>query len=651
MSAVTPNAMPLAIQEGYRAIALDPDDATAPLRICLVLKESPDPVGGLLVSIGETADASVFLGCVTDAAGQVREWLEVWMQNLDNLEQRFPAHVSIFCNELMDRQWVQRAERWWAATPDSFIITGWEQQHPLPLFLTLSLDATVHPRDAQSNEPWRLATDDKALIAAGLPAFSTSLARYLTAGGENPRYIPVTQNAPLSAQVVDIKTALGNVIPINPTGGLLMVRSLASLELTDWLKILSGTAWRGLEHGKKPFRLNGVYRTLQNEDAMRQGAGHFLLAPQGRAGRLLETFHLKLQTLRSAIALARDWVARQQLPFLNLCSESFRVRLGETDTQLPFLWNSVTTLAFPGDAIALPVETTDARYFAPAEAGGSSVFRPQSGGPVRGTGTLRVRDVTTGDNDASVLEATLTTQERIAVSANDLLCLRFALPSGRLELYGRWDASEALSSNELRFRTLPRKLSPAVLTSLRETGVAIPHVTFETLPVLSTPCDLHALGVIAVQALLTSGGGGLTLPVALDEVFSLAAKVIEKGADAAHTLTVIRSILDEDPRWQTNLGPHHLLADALSPEDGELLFPADLWWATIAVVMRFFPGLTSGSYCRDLGDAPALALERAFDEPLAHLDNLLVRSRSLISIDWNMNREIRTVVDQLLSRA
>jgi len=162
------------------------------------------------------------------------------------------------------------------------------------------------------------------------------------------------------------------------------------------------------------------------------------------------------------------------------------VRLGETDTQLPFLWNSVTTLAFTGEAIALPVETTEARYFAPAATDGTSIYRPTAGTPVRGVGTLRVREVTTGDNDASVLEGTLTTQERIAVAANDLLCLRFALPSGRLELYGRWDASEALSSNELRFRTLPRNLSPTVLTSLRETGVAIPHVMFETLPVLST---------------------------------------------------------------------------------------------------------------------------------------------------------------------
>jgi len=30
---------------------------------------------------------------------------------------------------------------------------------------------------------------------------------------------------------------------------------------------------------------------------------------------MLETFHLKLQTLRAAMALVRDWVARNNFPF------------------------------------------------------------------------------------------------------------------------------------------------------------------------------------------------------------------------------------------------------------------------------------------------------------------------------------------------
>ncbi|HSH93604.1 MAG TPA: hypothetical protein VK968_05630, partial [Roseimicrobium sp.] len=554
MNAVSPDTTSLTIQEGYRVVALEPAATSAALRLGLVWKENPDPIGGMLISLGETADASIYLGCVTDAAGQIREWLEVWVQNLENLEKRFPSHIPIFSNQVLDQQWADRAERWRAADPESFIVTGWEREHPLPLYLSFSLNAntTVHPGDTPG-EPWRLATDDAALAAAGLPPFSASLVRYLTTGGATPRFIPLTNGAPENEHTTDAKSALRNLVPVNPAGGLLMVRRLAALELGEWMHILSGGAWRGIEHGRKPFRLRGIYRTLQNEDAIRQGSGHFLLAPQGRPGRMLEAFHLKLQTLRAALVLVRDWVAREQRPFLNLRAESFRVQLGETDGQLPYLWNSETTLAIPGEAIALPVESTELRCFAPPNTGDASIYQPRASRPVRGGGILRVREVTTtGDKDICVVEGTLTTQERLDIAVSDLLCVHFALPSGRVSLYGRWDASEELSSNELRFRTLPRVLPPTVLMALRETGVTIPHVTFETYPILNTACDLYSLGVIAVQALLASGGGGLTLPKAMDELLSLAALVAEKGADATQTVDTIRAIVAENDKWQAN---------------------------------------------------------------------------------------------------
>ena len=45
------------------------------------------------------------------------------------------------------------------------------------------------------------------------------LGRYLTAGGETPRFVPISKGAPESAQTTDQKSALGNLIPINPSGG------------------------------------------------------------------------------------------------------------------------------------------------------------------------------------------------------------------------------------------------------------------------------------------------------------------------------------------------------------------------------------------------------------------------------------------------
>ena len=54
--------------------------------------------------------------------------------------------------------------------------------------------------------------------------------------------------------------------------------------------------------------------------------------------------------------------------------------------------------------------------------------------------------------------------------------------------------------------------------------------------------------------------------------------------------------------------------------------------------------------CRDFGDVPALALETVFNQPLEALEKLLIRSRSLILIDWNLNREVHTAIKSYLER-
>ena len=75
------------------------------------------------------------------------------------------------------------------------------------------------------------------------------------------------------------------------------------------------------------------------------------------------------------------------------------------------------------------------------------------------------------------------------------------------------------------------------------------------------------------------------------------------------------------------------------------MLPMPLWMDALAVIVRLFPGIGPDSLCRDLGDAPALALENIFTQPLAAWRNFLLRSRSLIVIDWNFNREIHKVID------
>ena len=96
-----------------------------------------------------------------------------------------------------------------------------------------------------------------------------------------------------------------------------------------------------------------------------------------------------------------------------------------------------------------------------------------------------------------MLEGTLTSQERLVGGGSDLLWLRLALPSGRVDLYATIDAADGAASGEARFRTLPQKLPPSTVAALRQAeGVPLSGMPFQTVPLLSTPCDLYALGVL-----------------------------------------------------------------------------------------------------------------------------------------------------------
>jgi hypothetical protein len=45
-----------------------------------------------------------------------------------------------------------------------------------------------------------------------------------------------------------------------------------------------------------------------------------------------------------------------------------------------------------------------------------------------------------------------------------------------------------------------------------------------------------------------------------------------------------------------------------------------------------------------------MALEGVFNQPLEDLDKLLIRSRSLIVIDWNANREVHSAIRDFIDR-
>lgn len=644
------------LPEGFLAIPIHPILPETFLRVCVLVRATPDPVAGNFVQIRDLPDAMVYLGCVTDAAGRLREWVELWIQNTDGLDASLPALREAFSNPTVDDRWTRQAAAFAALDPAAALLTGWERHHPLPLFVDLAQRATVNPGAGDANGAWELCQDDPALTAAGLPAYSRSLFRYLwqPKAGAEARFVPATAGAPVGPKTLAPNEAFGQSaghLPLNPQGGLARVNAFSPLSFEDYADLLGGKPWKGFEQGKKFWSFDRVHQSLADWSNLQQTGAYLFLGARGRAGRFVETFHLKLQLLADMVRCVRSVVESQQLPFLNLTAESFRVRLQPVGVQLPCLWTARTSLVQPGDAYALPVETSDARYFIRARAGGTSIYLPEGlSSALQGTASVRLRQVLPGDAGRAIIEGTLVLQERQEFSPHDLFWIRLPLPAGRVDLYGHLYGAESLARGEVRFRTVEQAFPEAVNKALKAAeGAAFPRSPFEVVPLLSSPCDLYSLGVLGVRALLVNEQN--TLAVALDELLSLARQVASEPAGDQPSGRRVRAAVEKDARFLEALGPHRLAREPMDPKDAFACLPEELWYDTLAALVRFFPGVGPDSVCKDFGDVPALALETVFNQPLAELEKLLVRSRSLIVIDWNANREIHSLIASRLPAA
>jgi hypothetical protein len=643
---------PTGIPEGYLAIPIHETEAGATVRLCVLARQTPDPAAGHLVLLRDLPDAMVYLGCLTDAGGRLREWAELWVQNVDGLESSLPALRETFSNHSMDQRWGAMVKSFSTLNPHGFIQTGWEAKHALPTFLDLNRRQPVHP-GAQENR-WQLCRDDGALQAAGLPAYGTSLFRYLyQPGSKESGFVSVVSGAPANGSTKQVNEAFKDAqthVPLNPQGGLLMAQDFSPLGYEDYVDLLGGKPWKGIEHGKRLLTFNGVYRTLDDWNRIEQSGSHLFLGGKGKAGRFVEAFHLKLQVFYEVLSAVRTFIEQQQLPFLNLGADSFRVSLKELGTKLPFLWTANAVLVKPSQAYALPVETSDFRYFIRARPGGTSIYHPEGlNVSLQSSGNVRIRKVLPPDQDRTLLEGTLVMQDRINVSPHDLLWIRLPLPSGRVDLYGNLYTTDGLAQGEARFRTIAQKLHPEVVAALRAAeGVSFARSPFEVVPLLSSPCDMYALGVLAVRTFLTNPQN--TLAVALDEVLSLGRQAATEYKQEVPLATRIASIMNADQRFTKSLAPHRLVQEPMEATAAYELLPPELWYHTLAGIVRLFPGIGPDSYCKDFGDSPALALEVIFNKPLEDLEKLLVRSRSLIVIDWNANREVHSAIRDVLDR-
>ena len=243
----------------------------------------------------------------------------------------------------------------------------------------------------------------------------------------------------------------------------------------------------------------------------------------------------------------------------------------------------------------------------------------------------------------AVVEATLSSQERIAKDETELIWMQIPLPSGKVDLYGYLSAGQAMASGEAVFRSIPLALSPKMIAALEAAaGAPFSGVPYAVLPQLGTPVDLYSLAVVALRVLVV--GAQNPLPLVVDAAMSLARQLAaaeNSGGSAGERIAVLAQ---KDARWLQALGPWRLRNETLSPEDAADCLPTQLWWDILGCIVRCFPGIGEDSYCKGWGST---TLDMVFDAPLAELERLSRISRSLVALDWNQNREIALLIREV----
>lgn len=621
-----------------------------PVRLCVALELSGKE--WRLNCLRSFSDGRVYLGALTDSAGRVREWLEIWVQSVAGIADSIRARGMQLDNNVLDLRWQRMAAALKALNPDACIDTGFETKHPAPAWIDAEKLRMFVP-SAETAATASLCRDDNALAAAGLPRYSTSLARYMwiegrldlgflevaAAGRNTENRTEEQRQVPVWAQKTD------SLLPLNPEGGLVFVRRRAALKFEDYAQYLGGSDLQGVHDDAFASQyFGGLPAGIGRWNFLEKTRSSLLPTSRGKPGRFLETFHHKLLMFSKMVKAVRATVAAQQLPMLNLSPSSFRVSFAESEGDLPWLWTASPTICEQSAAIALPLPATQLRYFRTLEQPDASIYKPGKVGlPIVTNADVRIRRVVL-ENDETTIECTVSSAEPLNVADRDLIWLELAFPGQeRVDLFGKLGTAQALATGECRFVSAAMTLTPRAINALRQNeGRVITGVPVETIPLMSTPCDLYALGVLGVQLFLTSSANH-PLPVALDEMLSLACQM--DTVDVPSPGARAKTLAMKDRRWNENMGPQHHGHKCASADEAFAWMPVELWWDVMATLARFFPGAGGCAFLRNYEDVPP-DMERVFDAPCIALNRLVQASQSLLLSDWVSNREIARVIQQ-----
>lgn len=637
------------LPEGYRAAPLDGATGIGCWPICLlVCQGAPDPPGPVL--LWNLPDVRAYLGCVLDGQGLVREWVQIWVQNLQDTAALTSGSDEPLSNEQLDRHW----QRHWRASREldpGAVVLEWPQDQQRPLYFDPRAGRIVCP-SPPGGGAWRLCREDQLLAAAGLPPYSRSLYRYLQAhppSARAPAFVAVSAGAPLGETAATPSAELGfdpAWQPVNPQAGPLVVRTHPPLDYVDYVDLLNGA--NVAEVAARKSKCEAAILVSRLTAGGHDGRRHGLLLSGGRPEEL---FYLKLRLWLQAVRAVQAHLRQLQCPLLNLDPYSFGVFVaGGGD--LPWPWTTTCQLVRPGRALRFEIPYTSLVRFVPVGDSGLRAYCPVVGtaeSPL--AATVRVRQVELTEDNRVSFEGLLHFGSEVHVDKTDLLRLRLSEEQVGVDFYGMVIGPASGWLHQVQFRTWPRPLSASGMARLRRAeGGQFERCWCKLIPVLSSPYDMHSLAVLGARTLLVHEDNPLPEVVeALDRLGRAFSSPLSGQAAWAEVVATIERELGSEASFGPLQGRHLLGKLQCGPEHAQAI-PSRLWAEALALLLRLRPGLGPISQCADYGCAPADRLHLPLEEPLEALETLTVRARSLVVSDWTANWEIRQVLAELQRR-
>ncbi len=611
-----------------------PDQTASPLRICLVVSHEEKPERLVPLATGPLVRS--FLGCLIDADDRVLDWLALEFQAR-------PAEIARpianrLTNQVLDDLWKNSVRGIKAAGVDD-VATGWELRHPPPLALHRR-SRTLEYFSLDGTAPLRLCTDAGKLAAAGLPDYAGSCARYVTVDRPDAPTEFFAAEEPVVApgrSLIDLM-AERDYLPINPGCRFVRCRIAAPIDPASLADVFGGAPWSGLKAGRDMVDVGGLVQIVTDRNRPPTSSSLFL-SRHGHWGRTIEGLHLKIKMLSDMAVSVRALLTDMHRPILSLSLSGFAVRVSSPSVGLPFLWTAQVGFVDTGIAIPIEIAAGSAEIFTPAVGLPSSIYQPQRADvrAVAGHADFRLRRVETDAQNQVLIDGTLVARET-EMPADAVLSIRMNLSGREISLAGT--ASPGVAPGEWQFNGTLQSQQPETMAALKAAEGAVFHnIWLDILPNCDAAFDLYALAVCFTRVLL--GGSANPLPALMDDLHALARLLAPEGANRGDRLI---KLITEDERFKKSFGVENVFLDPQLRQSAPEMIPMEIWRKLLESLLKMLPGILPDAFLRRYGGVRGKNQAACFDSLCDSLTSLLVQTRSLMVIDWRMNREIHAVI-------